>query len=157
MPPVRKKKSSPNGVPKAKAVSRKERRKREREAKKQRKVSYNSRFSTRQLQDPVVKEKSSGASSSIPSVPNPKAAKKRTINHVSPVAEKDRKEIRKLEKLLNVKKKDKLPKSFASDGLDCILFSQFLSLPLYFPHVLLNDAKNFVVTAKIHLIIFLFA
>ncbi len=147
MPPVRKKKkSSPNSVPKAKAVGRKERRKREREAKKQRKASYNSRFSTRQLQDPV-KEKRFRASSSIPSVPNPNVAKKRTVNHVSPVAENDRKEIQRLEKLLNVKKKDKLPKSFASDGLDCILkfiyyFSQFLSLPLYFPQVLLNDAKQ---------------
>ena len=117
-----------------KPVSRKERRKRERVAKKQKKVLYHSKQGQASLTSQEVvknivkaskeratplKKSSPGSSSSGKKAEYVPADRKLQLAKAN---EREKKEIARLEKLLKVgKKKDKMPKSFQEDGLDCIL------------------------------------
>ena len=109
---------------KVKIVTRKERRKKERETKKYRKAAYNSRLGAKP-QVPIPTEEDHTICSQNASPPTKKVTVTRKNSGqrrpLSVAEERDKKEIGQLEKLLNIKGKSKLPKSFSEDGLDCIL------------------------------------
>ena len=99
-----------------KNINRKARRKKEREVKKKRKADFNNRFTSKELtkSDPSSKAKKKSKTKTTPKA----APSDRKLSSVA--EERDKNEIRRLEKLLRIRKKNKLPQSFSTDGLDCI-------------------------------------
>jgi len=109
---------------KKKSMSRKARRKKERDDKKKRKADFNCKFSFKELaklKTSMTTLKKTSKTETTPclkkATPTNRISNQRKV--VSAAEERDRKEIRRLEKLLHIKKK-KLPQSFSADGLDCI-------------------------------------
>lgn len=126
-----------------KPLTRKERRKQERNARKQRAATFHSKnktrvdYSTRNGQNTrKIKKKlqKSGAvdlniSRTRTQTAKTPEGKPSTLNKVHSMASRslammrEEKEIARLEKLLRMKKRKKLPATFKDEGLDCIPFS----------------------------------
>ena len=128
-------------------LSRKKRRKQARIAKKQSKWVFQNAASTTttkvKLKQEVQRRKEASSEGTrrkeaqgMPSSKN-KVGEKEAVSFRRDLTqnaahEKDKEEIAKLEKLLNVDKKKRLPSAFHQDGLDCILFvCRFYSVTLY--------------------------
>ena len=112
-------------APRGKILTRKNRRKEERAAKKQRRVQYYSR----QVQNNKTESKGTSKKTQYPPLPighDTKAPPSKKKAWLIKANEKEQKEISKLEKLLKINKRKKdenrWPNSFHEDGLDCIFY-----------------------------------
>ena len=106
-------------------LRRKKRRKQERQEKKATRLDRRNKF-----KGPAATEQSRHIRQEKDYVESPPVKKKRgltTAHHEDKGIEKEKKELKRLEKLLSIRggkeeKEKKFPNSFIRDGLDCILF-----------------------------------